>query len=365
MKTSIKKTLLWFVSAVLIFCGCSASPQAEQTGGKTIEYETGEFSSDDILEVHFVDVGQADGALIKFPDGQYAVIDAGDREHADDFVKYLESQGVENIAFAVATHGHEDHIGGMKNVLESFDAERVMRPDVDYDSTIYTGMLYAIEENGAEEILVKQGYSFECGGALFEVFGPVSDNYSDHNDFSVVMKMTYKDISFLFTGDAQEDAEEDILMEDCDVESDVLKVGHHGSSTSSCEEFIDNVNPEISVISLGENNDYGHPHKEILERLEKTGSRIYRTDENGTVVVLTDGTAMKIAAEKESDSSGEPEAVSPDLSSVIYIGNIKTKVYHSEKCGSLPDEKNRIMITKAEAVSEGYKAHKNCVGEDK
>jgi len=312
--------------------------------------------------VHFVDVGQADGMLINFPDGQFAVIDSGDTQHSDDFVKYLEEQNVEKIAFAVATHGHEDHIGGMKKVLENFDVGAVLRPDADYDSTIYTSMLYAIEENGAEEIFVKAGDSFECGGALFEVLGPVSEDYEDYNDFSVVMKMTYGDVSFLFTGDAQEEAERDILSVGYDVESTVLKVGHHGSSTSSCKDFTSFVKPEISVISAGKNNDYGHPHKEVLEVLEKQGCDVYRTDINGDIIVLTDGKNIEVSV---SEKTEENEVFAYEETEEIYIGNIKSKAYHSEECGSLPAEKNRIYLTKEEAVSGGYRAHESCVGEDR
>ena len=370
MNTLIKKIGILLVSVSFLF-GCSFEmPEelaetieaitSEQT---TTEENINEVTSGDILEVHFVDVGQADGILIKMPDGRCATIDSGDTSHKDEFMEYLENEGVKNIYFAVATHGHNDHIGGMKSVIESFDVDSIIRTDEHYDSTTYTNMLYAIEENGVNEIVVSAGDVFECGDVRFDVLAPVGNDYDDYNDFSVVIKMTYGNTSFLFTGDAAADSEEDMLASGCDLGCDVLKVGHHGSSGSNIKEFIDAVNPEISVISVGENNDYGHPHKEVLERLESVESEIYRTDKHGSVKVFSDG--QKVWTETEKDFTQVPEQTDAEQNgeTEIYIGNKNSLVYHGENCSSLPAEKNRVYITKEEAENGGYRPHTNCVGE--
>jgi len=357
----IKSLATYALSLSMVLSGCGAKT-AENT-----ENIYDSVSADGALQVHFIDVGQADCELIKFPDGQFALIDAGDSSHKDEVVNYLTAQGVEDIAFAVATHGHEDHIGGMQSVIENFNVKKVIRPYQDHDSTLYTNMLYAIEESGAEEIIAKYGDTFETGGAEFEIFAPVQQEYSDFNDCSVVLKMTYGNRSFLFTGDAGKASEEDMLSMGYNLKSDVLKVGHHGSRTANTEEFIKAVSPYIAVISVGKDNKYDLPDEEPIERLESVGSKVYRTDEVGTVIVITDGEKAEVSygggAEEikaVSDNTGSANKTEAQKTEAV-IGNSNTKVYHSLSCGSLPSEKNRVMFSSAqEAENAGYRPHSSC-----
>ena len=361
----IRNLAAQLLSAVLLF-GCAP---AEATDNINI---TSSANTEGMLQVHFVDVGQADFEYIKFPDGSCAVIDSGDTDDREFVVDYINSMGQSDISFAVATHGHADHIGSMKEILENFNVGTIIRPYEDYDSTLYTNMLYAIEETGTEEVIAKYGDTFEAGGASFEVFGPIGDGYSDYNDYSVVLKMTYGDVSFLFTGDAGKASEKDMLSMGYDLDSDVLKVGHHGSKTASTEEFLEAVSPAVSVISVGENNEYNLPSDEAMERINSNSQNVYRTDEDGTVIVSTDGNTINVetnagksSVDLSQNTAGNSENTNSATEDAIVsevIGNKNTKVYHSPYCSTLPDEKNQIEFSSAkEAEDAGYRPHKNCI----
>ena len=375
----IKNIYAYVLSAALMLTGCAGTGTEGSFTNGNIE------NIDNALQVHFIDVDQADCELIKFPDGEYALIDAGGGSTKNETVEYLKNQGIDEFAFVVATHGHEDHIGGMQSVIKNFKIDKIIRSYEDYDSTLYTNFLYAIEEKGIDEVIAKYGDTFEVGGAEFEILAPIGDDYKDYNDYSVVLKMTYKNKSFIFTGDASKASENDMLSMGYDLKSDVLKVGHHGSRTASTEEFIKAVSPSVAVISVGKDNKYGLPDEEPIERLENAGSAIYRTDEVGTVIISTDGDVLNVQTEdgsssavstnNSSASSSSSEAVSsepknesqketPSAPQQIeeFIGNKNTKVYHVPTCSSLPAEKNQVKFSsKEEAESEGYKAHEKCV----
>ena len=243
------------------------------------------------VRVHFIDVGQGDCILIE-GSGESVLIDAGENDQGDEVLGYLSAAGIEDIDLAVGTHPHSDHIGGMDTVLEGITVGRLMLSDVP-DSIVpttrtYLDLLDAAEETGTEMFYGYPGDQVSiCGGTL-TVLGPVED-YDDLNDESLVIRFDYGESSFLFTGDMESGAEEDLLASGADIGADVLKVGHHGSNTSSSEEFLRAVGPEIAVIECGEGNDYGHPHLEVLERLEAVSAAVYRTDLDGSVVVTADG----------------------------------------------------------------------------
>ena len=243
------------------------------------------------VRVHFIDVGQGDSMLIE-GNGQSVLIDAGENDQGDEVLGYLMAAGIEKIDLAVGTHPHSDHIGGMDTVLEGTKVGKLLLPDVP-DSLVpttrtYLDLLDAAESTETEMVYGYPGDSFSiCGGKL-SVLGPVKD-CDNLNDESLVLRFDYGDSSFLFTGDQESDAEEDVLASGADVDVDVLKVGHHGSNTSSSESFLAAVSPEIAVIQCGEGNEYGHPHLETLERLEAQNVTVYRTDLSGSSVITADG----------------------------------------------------------------------------
>ena len=244
--------------------------------------------------VFFLDVGQADSILVKSPTGENMLIDAGKNDGADDLVKTLKEYGVDDIDYLILTHPHEDHVGGADTVLEHFEVKNVISPDIGADSKTWRDVVDAIEAEGCMDITASVGATYTLfEGCKFEILGPV-DADTDLNNASIVLRLDYYENSFLFTGDAEKEAEEAILArvgkEKLDV--DVLKSGHHGSSTSSSEEFLSAVTPNYAVISCGKDNSYGHPHKETLEKYSSRGIITYRTDKEGTVILQSDGESL-------------------------------------------------------------------------
>lgn len=269
------------------------------------------------LEIHYIDVGQGDCSLIKW-EGAAVLIDCGERENAETVLKYLKNQGVEKLDIIIATHPHSDHIGAMGDIISGIDVERVIAPKVSSDMTpttkTYERFLQAMRDKALKLTAAKPGTVYALTGRTvasaekqppkLEILAPVAD-YDDLNDYSVVVRMTYGETSYLFTGDAETKAEKDILNSGADVSADVLKAGHHGSSTSTSESFLEAVSPEICVIQCGEGNSYGHPHAEILERLESRGVKYYRNDLSGTVTVYSDGEEIFVTTEKSGGTSGD------------------------------------------------------------
>ena len=244
-----------------------------------------------MLTVDFIDIGQGDAALIEAPDGQFMIIDAGPPEVSDDLIEWLNARGVKKIRYAVFTHPHADHIGGADEVLLNFGVETVIMPETEFDIPSYYRLGRAISLTGCETVFPRSGDSFELGGASFRILAPNSASSENLNDMSVVLRLEYKNTSLIFTGDAEEQSENEILeiYGISDLKSDVLKVGHHGSSTSSTVRFLQAVMPEYAVISCGRDNDFGHPHAVTLRKLEDIGAAVLRTDTLGTITFVSDG----------------------------------------------------------------------------
>lgn len=243
------------------------------------------------LLIHYIDVGQADSMLIQV-NGKNVLIDAGNKAHGTKLVSYIKKQGVKKLDIVIATHPHEDHIGGMSAILNNFAIADFYAPKKSSPAKVFEDMVNAL--NGKKIITAKAGINLDLDeNAKLEFIAPNSSIYEDTNDYSAVVKLTYGSNSFLFMGDAQKLSENEILKANYDLRSDVLKVSHHGSSTSSSKAFLDKVNPKTAIISCGKNNDYGHPHKETLTELKKRNLKLYRTDIDGTIILESDGKAIK------------------------------------------------------------------------
>lgn len=356
------KKLALLLSLVFGLTGCGAA--FSMAGAEASKQPVAVLTGEELLTVHFIDVGQADCALLA-SDGHYMVIDGGNNDDAETIVDYLQGQGVQTLDAVVGTHPHEDHIGSLDAVINSFDVEKVYMPKIMHTSQTFEDVLDAIANKGLKITAPKPGDTFSFGACQVEVMGPWQE-YSDFNNNSIVLRVTAGETRFLFTGDAEKTAEEDMMRNGCDLQADVLKVGHHGSSTSTSDGFLQAVSPSCAVISAGEGNSYGHPEQATLEKLEDYGVNIYRTDEQGTIVCTTDGVDITcyFANGAENGERQEPKsdlAAEPAEAAEIYIGNKKSMKFHSEKCASLPEEQNRVYLkSREEAVELGYTPCGSC-----
>ena len=250
---------------------------------------------DESLNVSFLDVGQGDAAFIELPNEQTLLIDAGTAESADDIISYIEGRGYESLDYVVATHPHADHIGGMAEILQHFPVGSLFMPDAMATTETYQEMLEVIREKNIPVTAASTSVLLLEDNSLLAYFvAPNSSGYSDLNDYSAAVKLIYGQTSFLFMGDAETVSEQEILDANIDVSADVLKVGHHGSSSSTGEEFLAAVHPAYAVISCGADNSYGHPDQALLNRLAMAGVNILRTDELGTIYMESDGNAISM-----------------------------------------------------------------------
>ena len=246
--------------------------------------------------VDFIDVGQGDCTLIRATD-TVILVDAGESGTADIVINYLREKGIENIDCCIATHPHSDHVGALYRIFEEFSVDTVLLPDIP-DELIPTTSAYEKFLDGLENVknIIPTGpsVSFDFGSLNVDILGPVEE-YDDLNNMSLVVKVNFGKTSVMLTGDAETPAETDMLEnKSVDYSADILKVGHHGSKTSTSEEWLVAVNPRLAVISCGLDNDYGHPHKDLVKRLESCGIKYYRTDLQGHILFKSDGNEITL-----------------------------------------------------------------------
>lgn len=288
------------------------------------------------MQVHFIDVGQGDSILIESPSGKTMLIDGGVKGAGQQIVSYLKELGINKLDIVVATHPDADHIGGLIPVLDNMTIEQFYDSGKVHTSQTFEEMLTRIDEKNIPYHVPKIGDDIEFDKNVNVKVLNANDQATDNNDASIVLKMTYGNVSFLLTGDAGVALEKEMLQ--YDVKATVLKAGHHGSNTSSSEEFIQAVKPEVTILSYGEDNKYGHPHAEIVDRLQAIGSKIYATADLGTITVSTDGVNYTVNGKETSSvetgnilSKEEPttaiEIVSKDL--VTEIVGIKNSGQHA------------------------------------
>lgn len=336
--------------------------------------DVSEILSESLLKVHYINVGQGDSSFVELPTGETILIDAGIPSQGYVVTNYIKGLGYTDIDYVVATHPHNDHIGGLPTVLESFKVGKFYMPNKEHTSSIFMTMLTAVQSNGCKAVYAKSGLSvIDEGNLKVNFVAPVSSGYSDLNNYSAVLRISYDKSSFLFTGDVEDIVESELISSGQTITADVLKVGHHGSGYSSTASFLKAVKPKYAIISVG-NNSYGHPTPEALTRLDDIGAKIYRTDEVGTIVVTTDGktytldknastiqnNAPPVVAETTPEPVQEENVVeeSPATqSNVVYITKTGSK-YHNYGCSYL--KKSCIETTLSSAKSSGYGACSRC-----
>lgn len=300
------------------------------------------------LEVHFIDVGQADSALV-LCDGKSMLIDGGNVDDSSLIYSYLKKEEITALDVVVATHAHEDHVGGLSGALSFADVETVYCPVTDYDSKAFSDFKKQVEKRNCEITVPKPDTEFELGKATVKILA--CNAGEETNDTSIVLKVCFGNTSFLFTGDAEREAEKWLLDSGCDLKSTVLKVGHHGSANSTTYPFLREVMPEYAVISVGKNNDYGHPTDDALSRLRDAEAEVLRTDLLGDIVFTSNGEEVTYKAGKQIEDKEKSEILE-------WVVNKNSGKFHKPYCSSVLDmkEKNKLYLksTREKLIKEGY-----------
>lgn len=251
------------------------------------------------FHIHFIDVGQADCILIE-DNQKYTLIDAGNREDGDKLVSYFQSLGIKNFQYVIGTHAHEDHIGGMANIIQNFSIKHFYMPDVVTTTKTFEDVLDSLQMKNIAFETPAIDDTFTMNDTKFQVLS-IGKDATDLNNTSIVLRATYKNTSYLFMADAESSVEKNIL--DKNIQSNVLKVGHHGSQYSTTASFLKAVNPEYAIIQVGKDNSYGHPKDVVLKKLKRLNVSIYRTDQDGTILLSSDGNEIVIDT-KKTDTNG-------------------------------------------------------------
>lgn len=335
------------------------------------------------LKVHFINVGQGDSTLIQTPEGNTMLIDGGPKESASNLVSYLNKLGIDKINVVIATHPHEDHIGGLINVFNNFTVDNVIDSGVSHTTQTYKDYLSTIQAKNINFVNWSLGQVFDIGnGVSFKIVGPITKSSSDLNNSSIVIYLTYGSTSFLFAGDAESKEEGQIVSSGANIDADILKVGHHGSDSSSTIKFLNAVSPDIAVISCGISNSYGHPNDITLKNLTNIGAAIYRIDLTGNVVIEDNasnlivalGNQYKYVATQVTETTKPAETVaettaaettSPETpaQSGAYVGSINSDVFHNPNCSYVKSILPENMIwfsSREDAIAQGKRPCKRC-----
>ena len=360
----------WLLICLLlwgILTGC-AVPQKTQPATQA---PTGQ------LKVHFIDVGQADAALLQC-NGENMLIDGGNAEDSNLMYTYLKKQNVTHLDYVIGTHAHEDHIGGLSGALRYASVDTAYCPVTDYDSKAFRNFASSVESHNTALQIPDVGTTFSLGEAQVEILAV--NTTDDTNNSSIVLRVDYGQVSFLFTGDAEREVEQVLLDRNANLSATVLKVGHHGSDSSTTYPFLREVMPRYSVISVGKDNSYGHPTETTLSRLRDADTQLFRTDLQGDIIFTTDGKTVQVAVsrnqnadtfdlpqkeiqvETQIETQGETQASAEVVG--FYILNTNSKKFHYEYCSSAKriSDKNRQEYngSRDDLIDQGYDPCKNC-----
>lgn len=321
------------------------------------------------VKVHYINVGQADSALIQV-DGKNILIDAGNNDNLA--YNYLKAQGITKLDYVIATHPHEDHIGGMATVINNFTVDKFYAPKATTTTQTFENMIKALKSKNLKITTPTTGETIAIGNATLTFLAPNSATYEDLNNYSIVCKLKYGNNSFVFAGDAESLSEGEILAKQLDISANVLKVGHHGSNSSTSQGFLNKINPQYAIISVGQGNSYGHPNQDTLSKLNNKGIKTFRTDTQGTIIATSNGqnitfntnpvainTTTTVATTNASNNKANTNAtVTNNKSQTVYKAGANGKVYHySSECSNM---KNPVAISIDEAKAQGLKPCSKC-----
>ncbi|MFA6371135.1 MAG: MBL fold metallo-hydrolase [Methanothrix sp.] len=332
-------------------------------------------SASENLTVHFIDVGQGDSELLQFA-GKNVLIDGGTQDAGPRVESYLRSHGATSLDLVVASHPHDDHIGGLITILNDIPVKQILDSGQTHTTQTFENYLNLIDQKNILFSTAERGQTIDLDPAIkIEVLSPPATLFSDDlNQNSIVLKVTYNKVSFLFMGDAGFEAEDSIMAVESDLKSTVLKVGHHGSSSSTGSAFLSKVRPEVEVIEVGAGNDYGHPTQKTLSALQSTSSKVYRTDTNGNIEVTTDGQSYTVTTGKQSWSTtstapkstvsavawpatAAASSTTATVSQGPFVGSSKSDKYHYPSCSAAKRIKPANLVTfssSADARAQGY-----------
>lgn len=290
---------LCLVLGIFLFAGCSNPTTNSSIKNDSKEVSTIEGKNSGKILVHYIDVGQGDSILVQV-NNKNLLIDAGPRVSHKKLMSYLKSIKVKNLDYFITTHPHEDHIGGASYVIDSLNVKKFYAPKKVYNTETYKHMISSLKSKNLKINVAKAGVTLNLGdGVICEMLSPNKNEYKKVNNYSPIIKLVYKNNKFMFTGDAEALAEQEVLSKNYDISSDVLKLGHHGSVSSTTPSFLKKVHPKIAIASCGKANKYGHPHKETVAKIKKINCKLYRTDINGNILILGDGNNLKVKTEKK------------------------------------------------------------------
>lgn len=361
----LRRVEAWFSRAialtlVLALAGCSTdNPAASSTSaadsesyGSSLEALVGD-RKEASFSLTMLDVGQGLSVLIEADaNGEYLLYDGGGRSASSYVVSYLQQHGVDQVRWLVASHYDEDHISGLVGVINTTEVEEALLPDYTTDTRIFQSLQNAIAEQNVPVVTPLQGNLYTLGNAKIEVVGPGNNHYAKDNDNSLCLRVSYGNFQCLLTGDAEQDAEEDMVRSDQDLSCDVYVVGHHGSASSSCDALLDAATPQYAFLSVGEGNPYGHPAEETLEAIQRRGIALYRTDKQGEVTVYSDGDRYWFSTAPCEDLTYGTQTVSEEKlattspQEALFILNTHTKKFHLPDCPSAAqiEEKNKAYV---------------------
>lgn len=320
------------------------------------------FRTDDVLaplQLHFIDVGQADSILVLCGDAAM-LVDGGNVEDSSLIYSYLSDLGVRTLDYIVCTHPHEDHVGGLAGALNYATAKKALCPVTEYDSAAFDNFVSALDKQGLSITIPDAGDEFYLADAKVTVLAP-TQSYGEMNNNSLVLRIDHGERSILLLGDAELESEQDMLSSGISLDADLIKIGHHGSDSSTSYHLLYEVSPQYAVISCGANNSYGHPSDAVMSRLRDADVKVFRTDMQGHIVCRSDGHTLSISTARNSGIDTNPSAGGGETSAGSYIGNVNSNIFHLPSCSSLPMEKNRVYFAqRPQAVNAGYKPCSRC-----